>query len=68
MGCYNGLTPKVCGNLMSAIASQRLLDYLEPPNEDDFDEEPTDEQKYVFICNKYIIYLTWLLFVGEETS
>ncbi|CAH1101174.1 unnamed protein product [Psylliodes chrysocephalus] len=45
MGCYNGLTPKVCGNLMSAIASQRLLDYLEPPNEDDFDEEPTDEQK-----------------------
>lgn len=46
MGCYNGLTPKVCGNLMSAIATQRLTDYFQPPNEEeDYDNEPTEEQK-----------------------
>lgn len=46
-GCYNGLAPKVCGNLLSAIATQKLLDYLEPPkdDDDDFEEEPTEEQK-----------------------
>ncbi|KAJ8919862.1 hypothetical protein NQ315_006391 [Exocentrus adspersus] len=46
-GCYNGLAPKVCGNLLSAIATQKLIDYLEPPRDDDedFEEEPTEEQK-----------------------
>ncbi|KAJ8985552.1 hypothetical protein NQ317_019936 [Molorchus minor] len=45
-GCYNGLAPKVCGNLLSAIATQKLLDYLEPPKDDDeLDEELTEEQK-----------------------
>ncbi|XP_057664170.1 mitochondrial carrier homolog 2-like [Diorhabda carinulata] len=46
VGCYNGLAPKVCGNLMSAIATQRLTDYFQPPVEqEDLDEEPTDEQQ-----------------------
>lgn len=46
VGCYNGLAPKVCGNLMSAIATQRLTDYLQPPNElEDLDEDTTDEQQ-----------------------
>ncbi|KAJ8928122.1 hypothetical protein NQ314_019348 [Rhamnusium bicolor] len=49
-GCYNGLAPKVCGNLLSAVATQKLLDYLEPPkDEDDYEfdleEEPTEQQK-----------------------
>ncbi|KAG5873024.1 hypothetical protein JTB14_012624 [Gonioctena quinquepunctata] len=46
-GCYVGLVPKVTGNLLSAVVTQRLSDYLEPPNvEDDYEEEePTEEQK-----------------------
>uniref|UniRef100_A0A6P7H1S6 Mitochondrial carrier homolog 2-like isoform X1 n=1 Tax=Diabrotica virgifera virgifera TaxID=50390 RepID=A0A6P7H1S6_DIAVI len=51
VGCYNGLAPKVCGNIMSAIATQKLLDYLEPPSEEEeFGEEPTeDEKRKIFV-------------------
>nr|CAI5820149.1 unnamed protein product [Callosobruchus analis] len=45
-GCYNGLTPKITGNMLSAIATYRLTEYLNPPcGDEEFDEEPTDEQR-----------------------
>lgn len=28
-GCYRGLVPKLCGNLVSAVASQKILDSLD---------------------------------------
>lgn len=47
-GLYTGLGPKVCGNLLSAIAAQKCADYLKAPeNEDlDYEEEETEEQRY----------------------
>lgn len=46
-GLYTGLGPKVCGNLLSAIAAQKCADYLKAPeNEDlDYEEEETEEQR-----------------------
>lgn len=67
VGCYNGLAPKVCGNLLSAIATQKLLDYLEPPKDDeeDFEDEPTEEQKYstLLIKFKLLFPLNFHLFI-----
>lgn len=46
-GLYTGLAPKVCGNLLSAIAAQKCTEYLKLPESDDleFEEEETEEQR-----------------------
>ncbi|XP_030752866.1 mitochondrial carrier homolog 2-like [Sitophilus oryzae] len=47
-GLYNGLAPKVCGNLLSALAAQKCSEYLKVPETDDLDfeeEEETEEQR-----------------------
>lgn len=45
-GCYNGLAPKLCGNLLSAVITQKFVENLDPPKEDeDYEEEPNEEQK-----------------------
>ncbi|XP_023028322.2 mitochondrial carrier homolog 2 isoform X1 [Leptinotarsa decemlineata] len=50
-GCYVGMFPKISGNLLSAVVTQRLADYLEPPSEEEnFDEESSEEEKRI----KYI--------------
>lgn len=30
VGCYRGLTPKICGNLLSAVVRQKIMDTMEP--------------------------------------
>ncbi|KAF7273173.1 hypothetical protein GWI33_014095 [Rhynchophorus ferrugineus] len=48
-GLYNGLAPKVCGNLLSTIAAQKCTEFLklsEPDlDEADIEEEETEEQR-----------------------
>lgn len=45
-GCYRGLVPKVCGNLVSALASQKILDSLDLEEErNPFDVEGSEEDK-----------------------
>lgn len=46
-GLYTGLAPKVCGNLLSAIAAQKCADYLKKPEIEDleFEEEETEEKR-----------------------
>ncbi|XP_018320984.1 mitochondrial carrier homolog 2 [Agrilus planipennis] len=38
-GCYRGLTPKLCGNLVSAVASQKILEKMEMDNHEPLDDE-----------------------------
>lgn len=46
IGCYNGLAPKLCGNIVSAVVTQKVYESFEINKEDDDSyEEPTDEQK-----------------------
>lgn len=46
MGCYTGLAPKLCGNIMSAVVTQKLYENLDVVKDDeDSDEELTEEQK-----------------------
>lgn len=53
IGCYRGLVPKVCGNLVSAIASQKIIEKLELETQEQSDgEDETEENKYVIICSK----------------
>lgn len=37
-GCYRGVVPKVCGNLVSAVVSQKMLDHLSEEEEISEDE------------------------------
>ncbi|KAB0796921.1 hypothetical protein PPYR_10982 [Photinus pyralis] len=45
VGCYRGFVPKVCGNLASAIASQKVIDHLESDKEDEEELSEADEDK-----------------------
>ncbi|CAH1990073.1 unnamed protein product [Acanthoscelides obtectus] len=45
VGCCNGLTPKITGNILSTIVTYRLTEYLNPPCDDEFEVEPTEEQR-----------------------
>lgn len=38
-GCYRGVVPKVCGNLVSAVVSQKMLDCLADEDEEEILEE-----------------------------
>lgn len=40
-GCYRGLESKACGSILSAIATQKITDYLEI-NKVEEDEEDMD--------------------------
>lgn len=43
-GCYRGVVPKVCGNLVGAVVSQKVLHYF--PEEDEIlDDDATPETK-----------------------
>ncbi|CAH0547542.1 unnamed protein product [Brassicogethes aeneus] len=49
-GCYRGLGPKVCGNLLSAVVTQKIIDSMEPTdNENENEQEPEDIR-----WNKYL--------------
>ncbi|KAF5306049.1 hypothetical protein FQR65_LT18614 [Abscondita terminalis] len=46
-GCYRGLFPKVCGNLASAIATQKVIEHIErdkEENEEDLSEMEDDKK------------------------
>lgn len=45
MGCYVGLAPKLCGNIMSAVVTQKLYENLDVIDDEDSDEELTEDQK-----------------------
>jgi carrier protein len=42
-GCYRGLGPKVCGNLISVVATQKMIDYLDLNRAEE--EEDTDVEE-----------------------
>lgn len=48
-GLYNGLAPKICGNLLSTIAAQKCTEFLklsEPDSDEtDIEEEESEEQR-----------------------
>lgn len=45
-GCYRGLVPKVCGNLVGAVASQKVLDKFDAERDENIeDEERSDAYK-----------------------
>lgn len=45
-GCYRGLVPKVCGNVVNFLASQKILDSLDVEEEQDpYDVEGSEEDK-----------------------
>ncbi|KAL3275310.1 hypothetical protein HHI36_020077 [Cryptolaemus montrouzieri] len=49
-GCYKGLESKVCGSLLSAIATQKVTEYLEVNrNDDDEDEDVEIARRKKFI-------------------
>lgn len=48
-GCYRGVVPKVCGNLVSAVVSQKMLDYLAEEEEISEDETTPENRKETFI-------------------
>lgn len=53
-GCYRGVVPKVCGNLVGAVVSQKMLDCLAEGGETGEDQETTREngnKKEVFLKN-----------------
>lgn len=43
-GCYKGLGPKVTGNLLSAVVTQKIIDYLEREREDDNGDENNEAE------------------------
>lgn len=46
-GCYAGLGPKLTGNLLSVVVSQRIADYIKGPQddeEDDYEDEISEEE------------------------
>lgn len=45
IGCYTGLAPKLCGNIMSAVVTQKLYENLDVIDDDDSDEELTEDQR-----------------------
>lgn len=48
-GCYRGLGPKVTGNLLSAIVTQTIIDYLAiERDEENFEEENEEERCVIF--------------------
>lgn len=47
-GCYKGLGPKVTGNLLSAIVTQKIIDYLAIEQDEENGEEETEEEKCDF--------------------
>ncbi|KAF2893379.1 hypothetical protein ILUMI_12773 [Ignelater luminosus] len=51
-GCYRGLVPKVCGNLASAVASQKMIEHMEFDKEEtieELDELEEEKKKELFI-------------------
>lgn len=44
-GCYRGVVPKVCGNLVSAVVSQKMLDCLSDEEEITEEDATTPEMK-----------------------
>ncbi|XP_019871349.2 mitochondrial carrier homolog 2-like [Aethina tumida] len=46
-GCYRGLAPKVCGSLLSAVVTQKIIDSMEPvENENDNEQEEPEEVRW----------------------
>lgn len=54
MGCYRGFAPKVCGNLVSAFASQKVIEHMESDKEDDEELGEVDEDKKTEIFLKSV--------------
>lgn len=53
-GCYRGLGPKICGNLVSAVATQKIAEWLESRDkeedeESDVDDDPAIERRKKFM-------------------
>jgi len=45
-GCYVGLVPKVCGNLASALASQKVIEHMDVEKDENLEEqEELEEEK-----------------------
>lgn len=50
VGCYRGFVPKVCGNLASAIASQKVIDHMsDKEDEDELSEADEDKRTELFL-------------------
>lgn len=67
-GLYTGLAPKVCGNLLSAIAAQKCTDYLKQPEPEEEEEEETEErrrQKWVATMKMDVVTHTAAIIVSQ---
>lgn len=52
-GCYRGLGPKVCGNLISVVATQKMIDYLDLNKTDEEEDVDVEENRYCQ-CSKFL--------------
>jgi carrier protein len=67
-GCYRGLGPKVCGNLISVVATQKMIDYLDlnrAEEEEDTDVEENRKQKFLKCLKGDIITHTTAIVISQ---